>query len=501
MFWLDGRDVHPSVALINNHTVVLEHPEPEMHWQPAHEHQFFNLTNVTNCINGTIDGIINGTFCINCINGTVDGVINGTNCSHSYAVSPTHQNGTTTNMTNATASGGIQAAGLGVQTASHYSGDGKEGWPHWWLGGPNNTHNCSNSTMNVTNATDNSYHLKEVENCVPIHPPPGPPPPPSAYELCDKDPLCLDECGYEWIRHGVDNKIDKNHKCAELWGVKDLKEDYLTPVMKQWDITWTMFTDQYRKRYGNVEFNFYELLPRNHDKCLEHFHDVKKLKSDNGKSLPLYCLYSLDIDMLYSLHLSRYNFKTKKQGSSDAYDQDHYYHDGNCISPFSVFVDKGKLFVRNFFGVANWHDTHRNPNGFANDVLYKHENFTHIVDIKNRLARRNVLDNKREKLWTVLFDTAFEQELESYVLADEVRRPFNKLGDDFANITSALDVMRNLSDIYKLERGPNYQTDKLKYTKPITEFAEQAISKTLHMDVNMGKFTYAESPYGYAKRF
>jgi hypothetical protein len=40
------------------------------------------------------------------------------------------------------------------------------------------------------------------------------------------------------------------------------------------------------------------------------------------------------------------------------YDTQHYYHDGYCLSPFTIFIYRGMLYVRNFVGIPNWHDSH-----------------------------------------------------------------------------------------------------------------------------------------------
>ncbi len=33
------------------------------------------------------------------------------------------------------------------------------------------------------------------------------------------------------------------------------------------------------------------------------------------------------------------------------YDTNHYYHDGYCLSPFTIFIHKGILYIRNFVGI------------------------------------------------------------------------------------------------------------------------------------------------------
>ncbi|CAD7945866.1 unnamed protein product [Amoebophrya sp. A120] len=83
------------------------------------------------------------------------------------------------------------------------------------------------------------------------------------------------------------------------------------------------------------------------------------------------------------------------------YDDKFFYHDGYCISPFSVFIHRGKLLVRNFFGVPDWHDTYRNQTRFQLQV-----NTT-----GSTILRRNVVAPSAEKL------ALYHQQLRDSVVA------------------------------------------------------------------------------------
>lgn len=86
-----------------------------------------------------------------------------------------------------------------------------------------------------------------------------------------------------------------------------------------------------------------------------------------------------------------------------AYDDTFHYHDGYCISPFTIFVYKGMLYVRNFVGLADWHNTYRDPQVYE-DRLNKS---SHSVQ------RRNVVDNK-DHIWTMLYNAPDEDVMNQY---------------------------------------------------------------------------------------